>query len=213
MFGKKLYRQILRLEISRQNRKKLIYDKNNPISIISSNCVGGVILHDLGLRFNTPTINLYFEPDSYLRFIEKLEYYCSLDDMQEIPCDTKHNYPRGILGGDVIIHFLHYLSFQDAYDKWRERCRRINYNNLYFMLVERDGITVEQMRKYDSMRLQGKKVLLTCNEYDEIKCAYNLGKKCRDLKTGQIIDICQYMGKFTGRRYIDGFDYVDFLNS
>ena len=32
-------------------------------SIICNNCLGGVVLHDLGLPFNTPTINLFFRTD------------------------------------------------------------------------------------------------------------------------------------------------------
>ena len=30
-------------------------------SIISNDCLGGMISHDLGLKFMSPTINLYFE--------------------------------------------------------------------------------------------------------------------------------------------------------
>ena len=62
----KKYRQLLRKKIDQYNRDRLKYDPDNPFSIISSNCVGGVISHDLGLRFESPTVNLFFYPDSFL---------------------------------------------------------------------------------------------------------------------------------------------------
>ena len=53
---KQKYRKILRGRIEKKNRRLL---KNRDIPIISANCVGGVIYHDLGLAFNSPTINLF----------------------------------------------------------------------------------------------------------------------------------------------------------
>lgn len=44
----KYYRTILRLPLNLKNRKLL---KNNEFTIISSNCVGGIIYHELGKQF------------------------------------------------------------------------------------------------------------------------------------------------------------------
>ena len=51
----------------RRNRIRREKLKNNDFTIISSECAGGVIYHDLGLRFDSPTINLWFKPDDYLK--------------------------------------------------------------------------------------------------------------------------------------------------
>ena len=72
---KAIYRKALRYRLNKENRNRLVFDRENPFSIISSNCVGGVILHELGLKFNTPTINLFFVPRDYLEFIQNLKYY------------------------------------------------------------------------------------------------------------------------------------------
>ncbi len=211
---KVIYRKILRMRMNKHNINRLIVNIDDPVSIISSNCIGGVILHELGLRFNTPTINLWFDPASYLKLISNLKYYCQAD-INEIPIDERHSYPRGIIEDDIIIHFLHYDSFSSAYNKWRERCKRINYNNLVFILTERDRLSLHQMIEFDQMNLNGKKLLLMCRERREIHCAYNMsvhGGGYIDEQTGQMIDLCKYKGKFTGKRYIDDFDYVDFLN-
>ena len=53
-------------------RKKL---KNKDFTIISSNCNGAVITSDLGIRFNSPTVNLFFYPDDYLKFVSNIKFY------------------------------------------------------------------------------------------------------------------------------------------
>lgn len=50
-------------------RKKLL--KKN-ITIISNNCTGGFVYHDLGLRFNSPTINLAFGSDEVFFLLLKI---------------------------------------------------------------------------------------------------------------------------------------------
>ena len=204
------YRSLLRNKINRQNRSRLMYDPSNPISIISSNCIGGVISHELGLRFESPTVNLFFYPDSYIEYISHLEDY-SKQELIEIKTAKDVGYPIGQLGkeGKVIIHFMHYNSFEDARNKWIERTSRINFNNLYFILAERDGITHKQMKAFDCLPYVHK-VLLACNQYDDIKCSHYLGEGYR--KDGQLMDLLQYKGRFTGKRFLDDFDYVGFLN-
>lgn len=61
-----------RLYIVPQRRKKLVV---KDFSILCSNCLGGVILHDLGLRFDTPTINMFFHNLDFFDFIEHFDYY------------------------------------------------------------------------------------------------------------------------------------------
>lgn len=49
------------------NRNKQLL-KNKNFSLISSNCLGGFMLHNLNIRFNTPTINLFFTLKIILNF-------------------------------------------------------------------------------------------------------------------------------------------------
>lgn len=50
-----------------------IIEKN--ISLITEFCYGGLILHNLGLRFNTPFINTRLSPYNYLKFLSNFEDY------------------------------------------------------------------------------------------------------------------------------------------
>src|SRR5574344_2087328 len=68
---------------------------NKDFSIISQNCVGGVLYHDLGLKFTSPTINLYFEPLDFMRYILNLRKYN--DCVPKIYMDEKRGYPVGKL--------------------------------------------------------------------------------------------------------------------
>ena len=39
--------------------------KNTDVTLIASNCNGCCILHDLGLKFNSPFVNLWVEPSDF----------------------------------------------------------------------------------------------------------------------------------------------------
>ena len=80
---KQKYRSILRSSRDKENRNRL---RNENITIISANCVGGVIYHDLGLKFNSPTVNLYFNASDYVKFVSNLTYYlqCELKEIDRV---------------------------------------------------------------------------------------------------------------------------------
>jgi uncharacterized protein (DUF1919 family) len=197
----------LRREVNKQNREML---KNSDFSIISSNCVGGVILHELGLRFDSPTINLFMYPKDYIKFVYSLKKYISCTDMVEDQEETsKCGYPVGILD-DIHIYFMHYPDFKIAKEKWYERCARIHWDNLYFIFAERDGCTLEEVKKFDALPFN-KKVVFTAEPRPDIKCSFYINGSEDDHR--QVRDLCQYRNRFTGIRWIDGFDYVSFLNN
>ena len=114
----KLYspvRKILEDRYNKMLRKKL---NNNNITIISNNCIGGVIYHNLGLRFNSPTINTLIKGEDYLNFCIYLKEYLSgqLNEYYDAQC----NYPIGILSSEkneippIRIDFVHYKTFNEA---------------------------------------------------------------------------------------------------
>lgn len=70
--AKKKYRALLRFFTNYHMRNAL---KNRDFSIICSNCVGGVIYHELNLPFLSPTINLFIKPSDYIKFVSNLNFY------------------------------------------------------------------------------------------------------------------------------------------
>lgn len=179
--------------------------KNKTPSIISSNCNGGIILHDLGLKFNTPTINLYYTAKDFLKFVKRLDYYLAID-LQDI---TGNNlYPIGKLD-DIEIHFLHYNTFTEAKKKWNQRRIRVNKQNLFIMMTDRDGCTLADIMEFDSLPYSNK-VIFTHKPYPSIKSAVYIHgfEKC-----DQVGILSDWKSSFIMRRYLDDFDYVSFLNN
>jgi uncharacterized protein (DUF1919 family) len=113
---------------------------NKDLSLISNNCIGGIIQHDLKLKFNSPTINLFFPAPDYILFLENLDYYLN-QDLTELNYSkygiTPIDYPLGKLN-DIEIHFVHYKSFEEAKEKWMSRIQRINKKNIFIIASDRD---------------------------------------------------------------------------
>ncbi len=185
-----------------RKRKKL---KNTSPSIISSNCNGAMILHDLGLKFNTPTVNLLFEASGFIKFVSDLDRYLS-EDLVEAESDKP--YPVGQLD-DIKVYFMHYKSFEEAKSKWNERKERIDRNNMFFMFTDKDGCTDEDLIAFDALPYEHK-VVFTHVPHPEIKSAYYIKGFENEKEVGILSD---FKPGFFRRRYIDDFDYVSFLNA
>lgn len=119
-------------------------------TIISNNCSGAAIMHELGMEFKTPTINLQILPEQFSRFCEHLYFYMS-KELEEIqPNGFNHwqeiwlqkmfggipDMPFGLVG-DILVCFQHYTSFADAKQKWDERKERIDYDNVGYIFHAR----------------------------------------------------------------------------
>lgn len=204
---KETYRNFFRRKRNDINRKNL---KNSNFTIISSNCVGGVIYHDLGLEFKTPTVNLFIKPNDFVRFCENLNYYINLPFEEEK--NTEKDYPVARLG-DISIYCMHYKTFFDAKAAWERRCKRINNDNLFFMMSERDGCTYEDIVNFDKLKYKNK-VVFVHMEMPEIKSAVFLPQAKLNGKDGHYVRaLSKFKSILSSKRYIDDFDYISFLNS
>lgn len=205
----------VRVYIWKKNRNKLdglerkrLTEKAQQTSIISMNCTGGVISHNLGLRFLSPTVNLYMNAEDFIKFCENLRYYLSIEKM--IECNDKsiigdRRYPIAYLD-DLKLFLVHYDSIEEAQKKWNERKKRINWDNIAILNTDREGMTDELRNRFE--KLPYRKVMFV-NKPDRIhpSCFYIKGyenEKC--------VGIITEPEGWKGKRAIDQFDYVDFLN-
>lgn len=145
-------------------------------SVICNNCNGALILHDYKIPFNSPFVNLWIPPHDYLYLLENLKDLI-FEDIVEIH-QSKYNYPVGILGDKVHIYFKHYNSFYEAIKCWNRRLKRMDFNNLSIIFVERDGTTLEMIKYFDAMNYT-KKIVLTHNYIPEVKSSFQI-KGCED---------------------------------
>lgn len=194
-----------RKKINEKNREML---KNKDVSIISMNCTGGVLSHDLGLQFKSPTVNLFFRSEDFIKFCENLEYYLSIDEF--VKCNDpliieERTYPIAYLG-DLTLFLVHYRSVEEAQEKWNERKKRIDPNNIVIMNTDREGMTDELKDRFE--RLPYRKVMFTHLPDDKHpSCFYIKG-----YEDSSCVGIVTDHDTWDGKRPIDQFDYVRFLN-
>lgn len=187
-------------------RKRL---KNVTPTIISNNCLGGIISHDLGIQFNSPFVNIGFTGGEYIRLLKNLEYYLSLS-----PVLLNRNtnvkgalYPLVQLG-DILFLFAHERDAEKAIGKWEKRKERVNLDNAFFLFTESYECNYDDIKEFDSLPFENK-VVITHKPYPEFKSAYYLKGFEDKEEVGVLSD---WKPGFWNRRYIDDFDYVTFLN-
>ncbi|MBQ6774221.1 MAG: DUF1919 domain-containing protein [Synergistaceae bacterium] len=201
-------RKIYHDRLIKSNRKRLA---NKNFSIIAKDCAGTLILHELGLRFDTPTINLWFNAKDFVKFCSNLKYYFSQEVIELPEADSGVNYPAGTLGtGEerITIYFMHYKNFQEARSKWDERKQRIHWDNLYFIMTDGEGCNERLAQEFDSLTYEHK-ALLTYRELNGIKSTVKFALNT-PIERGNLF---AYKSKISLGRAIDDWDYVSFLNS
>lgn len=146
--------------VIRKEKKRLL---QREVSVISQNCIGGVFYHDMGMKFLTPTINLFFKEPDFVKFVLNLKYYLRL----EIDIKWEEEYPIGKID-DIEIHFMHYDSCKEAKMAWERRKDRINFEKIVVVATDRDGFTEEVYEQWKQVPYD--KVLFSANNKFISKC-------------------------------------------
>ena len=185
------------------NRIKL---KNKNFTLIASNCNGCFICHDLNVRFNSPFVNLYLDARDFIKYLKNMEHYnnCELSFINKENID----YPVGMLD-DIKLYFVHYESEEQARSKWIERSKRINLENLFILMADRDGCTKDDLIEFDNLPYKNK-IVFTHVPYDDIKSAVYIKGFEKDNEVGMCF---KFKNRFTGKKYYDDFDYVSWFNN
>lgn len=197
---KRAVNKFQRMRINQQLQQRLT---NHSMSVIASNCNGALILHDLHEPFRSPFVNLYVEPSDFVR------YLANLDDYNAQPLTFEESdkpYPVGKLA-DIRLHFMHYHSQAEAKQKWETRLKRLNLDNLFIIMTDRDGATYQDLVNFDRLPFKNK-VLFTHQPYPELASAFYIhGFE----KQAQVGDLFEFSG-WNGKKYYDQFDYVSWFN-
>lgn len=134
------------------------------ICIISQNCIGGVIYHDLGLEFTSSFINCLVRGADMMRLCSDPERYMSAVPVIE-RYDESPAYPRHpvIRVDDVEEHFPHTDSGDRALAAWERRVNRIHdYDDLEKVIIATSWDLDENPALIDALRsLPLKKVVFT----------------------------------------------------
>ena len=139
-------------------------------TIISNNCTGGAIMHQLGMEFKTPTVNLQILPEQFPKFCIDLKYYMNTELVEYTNISYKHRkYMEKMFGGvpdmpfglidDIVVCFQHYDTFAEAKQKWDERKAKIDYDHIGYIFHARGPEYRAEAELFTKMDLPNKLVL------------------------------------------------------
>lgn len=118
------------------------------ISIFANTCWGGVTYNSLAMKFYSPLINMFESNEDYLKLVSAPKYYFDLN-LEFDRWEYKPNgeaYPVCRLD-DIYLYFNHYKTMDEVENKWYDRVGRINYSNLFIMMVTEDKSMLETFSK------------------------------------------------------------------
>lgn len=136
--------------------------KNRNFSIISNNCWGGFIYDYFGLKYLSPTIGCFFYSSDYLKFINNLSYYLSLECKEINKNESKYfnelkqkNVFVGLID-DIEIIFVHYKSGYEAIKKRNKRAKRVNFDNLIIKFNDQNNFRSDYLVEFDKVSFRNK---------------------------------------------------------
>lgn len=175
--------------------------RNRCVSIISSNCLAGVMYHDAKLKFLSPTINLTIK--SFISFVENIDEYLSLDMI-------KHGYdslgrPLGLVG-DIIVKGHHYKTEDELSLKWNERRKRV-CKNIFIVATDEAISSKDDERRFDSLPFP--KICFISKQP-----SYSWQIYLPEFKKENCVGDCMRYRSIIGKRIFEKhFNFVKWLNS
>ena len=191
---------------ARQMRSNLI---NKEFTIISSDCTGGLIYHDLNMEFSSPTINMAINASGFVKLCTNLEWY--MNDAEVVEDNSQksmngENYPILKVGDEVFLHGIHYHSTNQMMAKWNDRKTRVNYKNIFCIFTTKDGFEERILPEIDKVPYN--KILLSNKQYDYDWCIYLPQTKNQET----VGNVTIYEGLLGVRRYETHFDFIKWFN-
>ncbi len=104
--------------------------KESKVSIIASNCFGGLAYKFLSLPHTSPFINLSVRVKDMIKLIKNSSHYLSVPLTCGLKCGE---YPTGKLD-DITIIFNHEKEYGEAENKWMRKKNRLNYHNIAYIM-------------------------------------------------------------------------------
>ncbi len=164
-------------------RYRGLFGDKHAVTILSANCLGGVVMKTLNMSFHTPTVNLYIEMPDFVKFCLSLNKYLEYDPIE----DAEESKKNGILVcrlDDIKIYCVHYKSYDEFKNAWDRRKKRMHLDNIFVIMTDRDGFSEELLPEIEKIPYE--KILFSCKEYPEykfVKCVdrFSSGKQVGSL--------------------------------
>ena len=137
------------------NFEDYIKIKNSNISILSDYCDAGFLYHKFGMKFLSPTINMFADNENFYSFLLNLRENMKkklkkVENEVEYEYMGQYTYPRGKIG-DIQWVFNHDIYFESAAERWQRGVDRFNWDNYLIIMTIRSE---EMAYKFDSCKRQ-----------------------------------------------------------
>lgn len=187
------------------------------VSIISQNCIGGIIYNYIGTEFSSPTINMFIEDENFVKLVENLPHYLSVTPVALCekyidPIDPSISYPK-IIVDDIEICCMHYANCDEAILAWERRKKRVNLNKVLIIANSWNMHENEELVKRICDISQYKVICFTYGNYDMKNCVHLDGDFWR-LDDRKIVHpiLTAYKPKSYKRYFEDFIDISELIN-
>lgn len=188
--------------------------KDAGFSLVSQNCIGGILYSDMGLQFNSPTVNTLIRGESYLRFVNDIDKYIAITPVAA-PGEDLANGKPALLLGDITVCCPHSESTDKALVDWERRAKRFDGRDMRLIATTWD---LEENRGliHRFLSLPYRKVLFTCDNSISGSDVFNLdANRYRSIDGFRQDNTFNVMARipWSGKRvFEDCFDWVEWLN-
>jgi uncharacterized protein (DUF1919 family) len=135
-----------------------------------------------------------------LQFTKNSKYPQQTQQLREL---LRRDYPIGVLGSDIEIHFLHYNTEEEAYEKWMRRAKRVNLNKLFVVFSDaEEGFNEGLLGRYEQLPFKNK-VFFSSKPLPHFKSAVFVADYAKKTRVAD---------STRNRKYEKYFDLVKWLN-
>ena len=155
--------------------------------------------------------------EDFLTAMENFDEFIEGPIKEDIACGK--DYPVGVGVHGERIHFMYYPDFNTAISKWNERKTRIDRSNMAIMLSNlgaydrpdsrnlREQKEMSIIQRFNALKFKNK-IIFTGEEYNMPNVVHLKGWKKVQYKKNIFA-----RSSIFGKRYIDQYDYVSFINN
>lgn len=161
--------------------------------------------HDAGRQFTSPTVNLAFDGEEFICFLEKIHEYlnCSFEFIEQdmVP------YPVACLN-DIEVRFVHYKSNEECISCWERRKQRIDWEHIYIIATDADGLNrPDLLERFDKLPFKNK-ILFTSKSLPQ----YDWAITVKQFINRKQVRIMTQTANFKGQRYYETcFDIAQWI--
>jgi len=151
---------------------------NKQFSIISDDNWGKEVYDAFDIPYLSPFIGLHVFNTDFIKLASNFESYIKKPVIFIPHSQSKHkktfrhsfgeNYPLGLLGNEIELHFVDYKTSDEALKNWNDRVSKINFDNLFFKMdASWEENNFEALQAFQHIQYANKVCFLNCHDKEK----------------------------------------------